>query len=72
MKPVSLRGFLDHDKEVKVLKYQNGEKGVEVITPFYTHINKDEEPCAILVNRGWLPWDLHNFRYDRDASTSNV
>ena len=63
---------MDHDKEIKVEKMLNGERGVEVITPFYTHLNKDEEPCAILVNRGWLPWDLHSFRYDREADSSVV
>jgi len=39
-KPVTLSGYADHDKEIHVNKYKNGEKGVEVITPFYTHLNK--------------------------------
>lgn len=39
-KPVTLRGFFDHQKEIKVEKYLNGEKGVEIVTPFYTHLNK--------------------------------
>jgi cytochrome oxidase assembly protein ShyY1 len=72
MKPVQLRGYLDHDREIKVLKYQNGEKGVEVVTPFYTHLDKEERPCAILVNRGWMPWDLKDFRYDRHNSVIKV
>ena len=58
MKPVILRGFLDHNKEIKIDKEHNGEKGVDVVTPFYTHLDKNEEPCAILVNRGFLPKDL--------------
>jgi cytochrome oxidase assembly protein ShyY1 len=72
MKPVTLKGFLDHDKEVKVVKYQSGEKGVEVITPFYTHLDKDEKPCAILVNRGWMPWDLMDYKSDRNNSVTKV
>ena len=39
-KPVTITGYVDHDREIHVQKYKNGEKGVEVITPFYTHINK--------------------------------
>ena len=65
MKPVSLTGYFDHNKEVKVEKYLNGEKGVEIITPFYTHLNNKEVPQAILVNRGWMAEDLKDWRYDR-------
>ena len=72
MKPVALKGFLDHDKELKVLKWQNGEKGVEVITPFYTHLDKNEKPCAVLVNRGWMPWDLMDYKQDRNNSVTKV
>jgi cytochrome oxidase assembly protein ShyY1 len=73
MKPVQLKGFLDHSKETFVEKQKNGERGVEVVTPFYTHLNGNDEPCAILVNRGWLPWDLRSFRYDKsEASVSKV
>lgn len=72
MKPVALKGYLDHEKEIKVLKWQNGEKGVEVITPFYTHLDKNEQPCAILVNRGWMPWDLMDYKSDRNNSVSRV
>jgi cytochrome oxidase assembly protein ShyY1 len=39
-----------------------GEKGVQIITPFYTHIGKDGKPAAILVNRGWVPNDYKNQR----------
>ena len=72
MKPVVLKGFLDHDRETKVTKWQNGEKGVEVITPFYTHLDSQEKPCGILVNRGWMPWDLMDYKSDRNNSTAKV
>lgn len=72
MKPVTLKGYLDHDKELKVLKYHHGEKGVEVVTPFYTHLDKQDRPCAVLVNRGWMPWDLKDFRYDRANNVTQI
>lgn len=64
-KPVTLNGYLDYNREIQIQKTKNGEKGVEVITPFYTHLNKQDQPSGIMVNRGWMPHDLKNFRYDR-------
>ena len=69
MKPVKVEGYLDYDKQIQVTKWKNGEKGVEVVTPFYTHVDKKDKVCGIMVNRGWLPWDLKDFRYDRAASS---
>ena len=66
MVPVKITGYPDHHNEVKVARNRNGEKGFDVITPFYTHNNEKDEPCAILVNRGWLPADLHDYRYDKE------
>jgi cytochrome oxidase assembly protein ShyY1 len=54
-KKVKLRGIFDHSKEIQVEKLRNGEKGVEIITPFYTHLNELGEECGILINRGWVP-----------------
>jgi cytochrome oxidase assembly protein ShyY1 len=62
MKPVTLTGVFSHEKEIQVQKMYRGEKGVQIITPFYTHIGKDGKPCAILVNRGWVPFDYKNQR----------
>jgi len=39
-KKVKLRGIFDHTKETQVEKLRNGEKGVDIITPFYTHLNE--------------------------------
>ena len=58
MKPVSVRGIFDHEQEIQVTKERNGEKGVEIITPFYTHLDAQGRENAIIVNRGWVPWDL--------------
>lgn len=72
MKPVSISGVMDHEREIKVEKWKDGERGIDLCTPFYTHLNKDGNPCGIMVNRGWLPYDLKDFRYDRAAETSNL
>ena len=39
MKPVKIRGIFDHTQEIQVTKERNGEKGVDIITPFYTHLD---------------------------------
>ena len=52
-KPVQVTGFYDHAKEYKVETMFRGEKGVQIITPFYTHLDKSGQPCAIFVK--WLP-----------------
>ena len=62
MQPVHLRGIFDHTKELQVNKVLKSEKGVDIITPFYTHLDKDNRPCGILVNRGWVPYDLKDQR----------
>ena len=42
MKPVSLKGYLDISKQVFIEKQKDNERGVEVIAPFYTHLNKND------------------------------
>ena len=54
-KKVKVRGIFDHNREIQVEKLRNGENGVEIVTPFYTHLNEKGEECGILVNRGWVP-----------------
>lgn len=61
-KKVKVRGIFDHRNEIQVEKLRNGEKGVEVITPFLTHLNAKGEECGILVNRGWVPLDLKDLK----------
>ena len=60
MKPVAVKGIFDHTQEIQVNKIFRSEKGVQIITPFYTHLDKDGKPAGILVNRGWVPHDLKN------------
>lgn len=62
MKPVAIRGIFDHEREVQVAKQRNGEKGVDIVTPFYTHLDAEGKEQAILVNRGWVPQDLKDQR----------
>jgi len=42
MKPVTLKGYLDIDKQVFIEKQKDNERGVEVVAPFYTHLNKND------------------------------
>lgn len=60
MKIVKVRGIFDHTSEIAVEKNLNGEKGFDVITPFYTHLNEKGDECGLLVNRGWVPKDLYS------------
>lgn len=62
MKPVAVKGIFDHSREVQVEKMRNGEKGVDIVTPFYTHLDAAGKEQAILVNRGWVPLDLKDQR----------
>ncbi len=51
-----------HENEMRVERIRNGEKGVDIVTPFYTHLNDKGEECGILVNRGWVPVDLKDMK----------
>ena len=72
MKPVELKGYLDISKQVFVAKEKDKEKGVELIAPFYTHLDKDDKPCGVLVNRGWVPWDLHLLGGDKIVDITKI
>ena len=39
MKPVKVSGIFDHTRENRIEKMRNGEKGVDIVTPFYTHLD---------------------------------
>ena len=55
-----------------VEKFKDNERGVEAIAPMWTHLDKDGQPCGILVNRGWIPWDLKDFRQDHLVNRSVI
>lgn len=46
-------------------KPKNGEKGYEIVTPFYTHNDKNGKPQAIMVSRGWISDDMKSWKLDR-------
>jgi cytochrome oxidase assembly protein ShyY1 len=69
-KKVKVNGIFDFSRENQVEKLRNGEKGVEIITPFYTHVNEKDEPCGILVNRGWVPDDLKYLKMHYNVKAS--
>ena len=72
MKPVEIKGVLDVEHQIRVERWKNGEKGVDLVAPFYTHLDKEGRPCGILVNRGWMPWDLRLLRHDRIVNMMKV
>ena len=69
MKPVVVKGIFDYTREVQVEKMRNGEKGVDIITPFYTHLDSNGVEQAIIVNRGWVPYDLRDSRMHYNNSS---
>lgn len=70
LKKVKVKGIFDHSKEIQVDKIKNGEKGVDIVTPFFTHLNEKGEECGILVNRGWVPFDLKDMKMHYTGVTS--
>lgn len=71
-KKVKVNGIIDFDKETLVETIWEGEKGYHVINPLYTHVNEKNEPCGILVNRGFLPKDFITQREHHDAQSSGI
>ena len=59
-KPVSLKGIFDHDNENLIQRTVGGERGYEVLTPFYTGVDKQGQLQGIIVNRGRIPFDYRN------------
>lgn len=72
MKPVKISGIYDHEREFTVKRVYRGEKGVDVITPFYTHLGEDGSPRGILVNRGWVPIDLKDQRMHIHSTNGTI
>ena len=71
MKPVVIKGIFDHEAEMKIHQRNfRGEKGYNILTPFYTHLDANNKAQAIIVNRGWIPkdfGDLHEHRNNAAA-----
>lgn len=56
-RPFLISGRFDHDKEVLVERNKDGESGYQVVTPFYCYTGNNGEEQALLVDRGWVPYD---------------
>ncbi len=39
-KPVKVKGMFDHTQEIHISRRKNGEKGVDIVVPMYTHLNE--------------------------------
>ena len=64
--------MLDTSRDVQILRYKDGEKGVDVVSTLYTHLDGNDRPQSVLVNRGWMPWDMRTFNYDKTGSHTQV
>jgi len=54
-RPVTLTGRFDHEREIHLVnRARNGKPGVHVLTPL--QVAGTEQ--AVLVNRGWVPFEL--------------
>lgn len=54
--PVQVEGVYDHDQEFHLVNRSlNGEAGINVVTPL-----KMDDGKTILVNRGWVPFELRD------------
>jgi cytochrome oxidase assembly protein ShyY1 len=49
-----------------------GESGFQIITPFYCYRNSKGELQALLVDRGWIPFDLQYGNRHIGTSTGMV
>ena len=72
MMPVAVSGIFNHQQEIMVEQTRRSEKGLVIVTPFYTHLNNSGKPCAILVNRGWVPIDLRNTHQHQNTTTGTI
>ena len=71
MKPVTIRGIFDHEGEMKIEQRNfRGEKGFQILTPFYTHLDADNKAQAIIVNRGWIPKDFGDLHEHQSVATA--
>jgi len=61
-RPVKIEGVFDHEKEEFVQRTRGGEKGVEIITPFYTNVTNEGELEGLMVHRGWIKEDLKDLK----------
>ena len=52
--PVKITGKFDHMNAIYIIRPRDAVNGFEVITPFITHTNKQNEVCRIWVDRGWI------------------
>lgn len=55
--PVELIGNFDSDKKLYILKTKDGEPGYHIVSPFYCYEDEVGSPKALLVDRGWIPYN---------------
>ena len=56
-----------------VKRTRDGLVGFDVVTPLITHFNSKDEPCGILINRGWLVKDMQRtLKHKRTGAQTTV
>lgn len=55
-RPIELEGYFDN-KMIFITKTKEAEPGYQVISPFVCYKDNEGRNCAILIDRGWIPYD---------------
>lgn len=53
MVPVKIKGAFDLLYHVRVEQIKDAENGFAIVSPMYTHLDKNGNKAGILVNRGF-------------------
>jgi surfeit locus 1 family protein len=68
---VTARGSYDHEHSILLLHVRRANReGARVLTPL--HRSDDPDGPAVLVDRGWIPWNLTDSFLDQDRSEAPV
>lgn len=60
-KPIRLRGLFDHEKETFIQRTRDGDRGYEILTPLYMHVDKKSGNLnGMMINRGRIPYEYRD------------
>lgn len=57
-KPIELYGYFDYKNSILINKTKDSDPGFHVVTPFYCYKDNNYKYQALLVDRGWIPYDF--------------
>ena len=62
-KPIKLRGLFDHEKATFIQRTRDGDRGYEILTPLYMHVDKQTgDLYGMMVNRGRIPYEYRDLK----------